>query len=229
MMVKYTAKWGLQIAEMIFQTRSSMDRYKIGSGTLSLIMERYHAGGIPIEELQMMPPKEVELLFYPQKNIKKKDIPLPDFQYYYDRIHAPNSRVNISYCWLDYKEHIVSQENIPGYKEIAENIYENLEVYPVAYVTNQYLSEEDYNTLEFPYNQTAFLDFAVVKNRSSCAGWKEQLQLKIQEVDIGFQYKEIDSRQSMRSDKLQTITPDNFRHLAKDFNVTLSEEFLYEK
>ena len=62
--------------------------YKIGSGTLSLIMERYHAGEIPIEELQMMPPKEVELLFYPQKNIKKKDIPLPDFQYYYDRIHA---------------------------------------------------------------------------------------------------------------------------------------------
>ena len=61
-----------------------MDRYKIGSGTLSLIMERYHAGGIPIEELQMMPPKEVELLFYPQKNIKKKDIPLPDFQYYYE-------------------------------------------------------------------------------------------------------------------------------------------------
>ena len=89
-----------------------MDRYKIGSGTLSLIMERYHAGGIPIEELQMMPPKEVELLFYPQKNIKKKDIPLPDFQYYYERIHAPNSRVNISYCWLDYKEHIVSQENM---------------------------------------------------------------------------------------------------------------------
>lgn len=174
-----------------------MDRYKIGSGTLSLIMERYHAGGIPIEELQMMPPKEVELLFYPQKNIKKKDIPLPDFQYYYDRIHAPNSRVNISYCWLDYKEHIVSQDNIPGYKEIAENIYENSEVYPVAYVTSQYLSEEDYNTLEFPYNQTAFLDFAVVKNRSSCAGWKEQLQSKIQEVDIGFQYKEIDSRQSV--------------------------------
>ena len=33
----------------------------------------------------------------------------------------------------------------------------------------------------------------------------------------------------MRSDKLQIITPDNFRYLAKDFNVTLSEEFLYEK
>ena len=34
---------------------------------------------------------------------------------------------------------------------------------------------------------------------------------------------------AMRPDKLQTITPDNFRDLAKDFNVTLPEEFLYEK
>lgn len=34
---------------------------------------------------------------------------------------------------------------------------------------------------------------------------------------------------SMSPTKLQTITPDNFRHLAKDFNVTLPERFLFEK
>ena len=34
---------------------------------------------------------------------------------------------------------------------------------------------------------------------------------------------------SMRPDKLQTITPQNFRDLATDFNVTLPERFLYEK
>ncbi len=34
---------------------------------------------------------------------------------------------------------------------------------------------------------------------------------------------------SIRPDKLQTITPGNFRDLAHDFNVTLPEEFLYEK
>ena len=34
---------------------------------------------------------------------------------------------------------------------------------------------------------------------------------------------------SMSPIKLQTITPDNFRDLAKDFNVTLPEKFLYEK
>ena len=55
----------------------------------------------------MMAPKEVENLFYPQKNLQRKDVPLPDFQYYYDRIHAPGSRMNISFCWLDYKERIL--------------------------------------------------------------------------------------------------------------------------
>ena len=34
---------------------------------------------------------------------------------------------------------------------------------------------------------------------------------------------------SMTPKKLQTITPDNFRSLAKDFKVSLPEEFLYEK
>ena len=34
---------------------------------------------------------------------------------------------------------------------------------------------------------------------------------------------------SVRPDKLQTITPQNFRDLAVDFKVTLPEKFLYEK
>ena len=34
---------------------------------------------------------------------------------------------------------------------------------------------------------------------------------------------------SIRPDKLQTITPQNFKDLARDFKVTLPEEFLYEK
>jgi rhamnulose-1-phosphate aldolase len=34
---------------------------------------------------------------------------------------------------------------------------------------------------------------------------------------------------SMTDKKRQTILPDDFRHLAKDFNVNLPEKFLYEK
>lgn len=93
-------------------TRSVMDRYKIGSGTVALIMSRYESGGFSIEDLRMMPPKEVESLFYPQTNLQRKDIPLPDCQYYYDRIHSPGSKVNISFCWLDYKE-----KNPDGYEK----------------------------------------------------------------------------------------------------------------
>jgi len=93
-------------------TRSVMDRYHIGSGTVSLIMERFNASGIPFEELRMMPPKEVEELIYPQHLMLRKEIPLPDFQYYYDRIHSSGSRVNISFCWLDYKE-----KNPNGYEK----------------------------------------------------------------------------------------------------------------
>lgn len=92
--------------------RSIMDRYNIGSGTVALIVKRYVSSGIPIEELRMMLPEEVENLFYPKSNLQKKDIPLPDFQYYYDRIHEPNSKVNISFCWLDYKE-----KNPQGYEK----------------------------------------------------------------------------------------------------------------
>lgn len=34
---------------------------------------------------------------------------------------------------------------------------------------------------------------------------------------------------SIRPDKLQTITPRDFRNLAVDFHVNLPEKFLYEK
>ena len=93
-------------------TRSVMDRFRIGSSTLNLIMSRYKALELTIDELEAMSPKKVENLFYPQKNLQRKEVPLPDFQYYYDRIHAPNSRVNISFCWLGYKE-----KNPDGYEK----------------------------------------------------------------------------------------------------------------
>ena len=94
------------------QTRSVMDRFNIGSGTLALIMSRFKASGIPIEDLMMMPPQEVVELIYPQKNLQRKAIPLPDFQYYYDLMHVHGSKANISYCWLDYKE-----KNPDGYEK----------------------------------------------------------------------------------------------------------------
>ena len=87
-------------------------RYHIGSGTVQRILERFDSSGFSLEQLKTMEPSKVEELIYPPANLQRKDIPMPDFQYYYDRIHAKGSRVNISFCWIEYK-----QEHPDGYEQ----------------------------------------------------------------------------------------------------------------
>ena len=79
-------------------------RYRIGSGTVQRILKRFAASGMTLNELKAMDPSAVEDLIYPPESQQRKDIPLPDFQHYYDRIHSKGSKVNISFCWIEYKE-----------------------------------------------------------------------------------------------------------------------------
>ena len=69
------------------------DRYHIGSNTAQLILNRFRDSGFSLEPLREMEPRDVEQLIYPPSNIKRKDVPMPDFQYYYDRIHAKGSTI----------------------------------------------------------------------------------------------------------------------------------------
>ena len=55
-------------------SRSIMERYRIGSGTVSLIINRYASSGLSLQQLQQMSPKDVENTFYPQKNLQRKEI-----------------------------------------------------------------------------------------------------------------------------------------------------------
>lgn len=87
-------------------------RYHIGSSTLQLIMNRFYESQKTLDELKLMEPPEVEELFYPSTKLRRKKIPMPDFQSYYDRIHAKGSKMNIAYCWIEYK-----QENPDGYEQ----------------------------------------------------------------------------------------------------------------
>lgn len=88
------------------------DRYRIGSGTVQLILKRFNASGFNLEQLKCLEPPEVEILFYPPENLQRKDIPIPDFQHYFDRIHSKGSKVNVSYCCIEYK-----QEHPNGYEQ----------------------------------------------------------------------------------------------------------------
>ena len=79
-------------------------RYHIGSSTVQRILKRFEASGLTLQELRTLEPGTVEELIYPPANLQRKDIPLPAFQLYYDRIHARGSKVNIAYCWIEYKQ-----------------------------------------------------------------------------------------------------------------------------
>ncbi len=67
-------------------------------------------------------------------------------------------------------KYVVSKEEVPGYEAVEcegkskWKVYENNQVSPIAYGTDQVISEEAYRELEFPYNQLALLKYAVVKD-----------------------------------------------------------------
>ncbi|MDY5663609.1 MAG: YfhO family protein, partial [Blautia sp.] len=62
-------------------------------------------------------------------------------------------------------KYLVSDETVPGYKKIGEKLYENENVLPVAYYTSSVMPEAQYDALQFPYNQLAFLSRAVVDEK----------------------------------------------------------------
>ena len=91
------------------------NRYHIGSGTVQLILKGFESSGFSLEDLKSKEPSQVEEFFYPPDNHRQKDIPLPDFALYFDRIHSKGSKVNIAYCWLEYKQQHRMDTNNPNF------------------------------------------------------------------------------------------------------------------
>lgn len=93
----------IQMRQNECSLRVIQNRYHIGSGTVQLILKRFESSGFSLDDLKTMEPKEVERIFYPPENFQRKNIETPDFAHYYERIHTKGSRINLSYCWLEYK------------------------------------------------------------------------------------------------------------------------------
>ena len=66
--------------------------------------------------------------------------------------------------------YIVSDSDVPGYTLVKKcgttGIYQNKDAAPVMYATDRVMTEEEYKKLAFPYNQTAFLEYAVVREHT---------------------------------------------------------------
>lgn len=71
-------------------------------------------------------------------------------------------------------KYIVSQKELEGCRLVVSDgrwkLYENKDALPIAYATNRMISEEEYEKLEFPYNQLALLEYAVEKQNGSDEG-----------------------------------------------------------
>ena len=83
-------------------------------------------------------------------------------------------------------KYILSKQEITGYqqeKKVGDvTVYKNEEVLPIAYVTNQMISEKAYEDLAFPYSQLAFLRFAVGKSVNDTGNPKEMLNSQVKET-----------------------------------------------
>lgn len=94
----------LEFRQCGFSFRTIQKRFQIGMGTIERTIRVFDDTGLTLENLKAMDPKAVEELFYPQEQIRRKKADLPDFGEYYRRIHAPGSKVNITFLWYEYKE-----------------------------------------------------------------------------------------------------------------------------
>lgn len=73
---------------------------------------------------------------------------------------------NPVFCRMMGVRYIVSDSDVTGYALVKKSektgIYQNNDAAPVMYATDRVMTEKEYNKLAFPYNQTAFLEYAVV-------------------------------------------------------------------
>ena len=111
-MQSYTTIIGvLDMREKKFSYRDIRARYDLGQGTVKLILDRASELGLPLTDLRQMDPQKVEDAFYPPENIRRKEMPLPDYRMIYDRLTAKGSKANLFYLWVDYKK-----DNPEGYQ-----------------------------------------------------------------------------------------------------------------
>ena len=68
-------------------------RYGVGNSTITLIMDRYTAHGVPLEDLKKLSATDVESTFYPPDNIRRKaeDV-MPNYEAIYERIMRDGSK-----------------------------------------------------------------------------------------------------------------------------------------
>lgn len=96
-------------------------------------------------------------------------------------------------------KYILADQAVPGYQKIAEGVYENKSVLPIAYGTDRVMAEETYRKLPFPYNQTALLQYAVVEEAEEDGQKKLVEQSEVKNAALSLEDKRIQAKKKIKS------------------------------
>lgn len=106
--------------------RECQARYHIGSSTCQRILRIFKYSNYTLNDLTKMDEDKLINIFYPQDNLRRKKIPLPDFQKIYDRLMLKGSKANLFFLWSEYKT-----DNPDGYQLLICKPILNLAHYPL--------------------------------------------------------------------------------------------------
>lgn len=95
-------------------------------------------------------------------------------------------------------KYILSDQDVPGYRKIAEGVYENKSVLPMIYGTDRLMTEETYRKLSFPYNQIALLKYAAVGEAESGEKVKELEQSAVKNVELSLKDERIQAKKKIK-------------------------------
>ena len=71
------------------------------NSTITRIMSRSGILNSGLEDLKAMNPEDVETIFYPPENVRRKDESImPDYGAIYERITRSGSKANLYFMWL---------------------------------------------------------------------------------------------------------------------------------
>ena len=83
---------------------SIKERYKMGVKGIYLILNRFEALDVGLEEFITWPPEKVQEAIYPTERSLRKECGLPDFGPIYQKIQESKGRWNVEAAWIDYKD-----------------------------------------------------------------------------------------------------------------------------
>ena len=148
-MQNYTTVMGvIQMREAGSSVRECRRRYGIGTSTVQLIMDRYRQSGLSFDDLIQMEPQKLLDTIYPPDSIRRKEVPLPDFQRVYDRLMEKGSKANLFYLWTEYK-----RDNPAGYQ------YSQYVEYFNRYVEEHYAAKNVSMAVERVPGEKVFIDW----------------------------------------------------------------------